>query len=172
MIVTFILVGLLISGIGFFVFRRSRRAGAQAFTSSRSYRPRHNGNPVSFDEVAGVDEAKEELKEVVQFLRDRSKFARIGATIPKGVLLVGPPGTGKTLLARVVASEARVNYFATSASEFMEMYVGVGAARIRDLFKKAKREAPSVIFIDEIDTIGRTRASANSAMSRKNASRP
>ncbi|MBI5518244.1 MAG: ATP-dependent zinc metalloprotease FtsH [Deltaproteobacteria bacterium] len=112
---------------------------------------------VRFDDVAGVEEAKEELKEVVQFLRAPEKFVRIGAKIPRGVLLVGPPGTGKTLLARAVAGEARVAFFSLSGSEFVEMFVGVGAARVRDLFENAKEHAPCIVFIDELDALGRAR---------------
>ena len=112
---------------------------------------------VKFDDVAGVDEAKEELKEVVEFLQAPEKYGRLGAHIPKGVLLVGPPGTGKTLLARAVAGEAKVPFFSISGSEFVEMFVGVGAARVRDLFEQARAKAPAIIFIDEIDSLGRAR---------------
>ena len=112
---------------------------------------------MTFDDVAGVDEAKEELKEVVEFLREPQKFAALGARIPKGVLLVGPPGTGKTLLAKAVAGEAGVPFFSISGSEFVEMFVGVGAARVRDLFDQAKRHSPCIVFIDEIDAVGRYR---------------
>lgn len=112
---------------------------------------------VSFDDVAGVDEAKDELIEVVQFLKEPEKYSRLGAHIPKGVLLVGPPGTGKTLIARAVAGEASVPFFSISGSEFIEMFVGVGAARVRDLFEQAKKQAPAIIFIDELDALGRVR---------------
>jgi cell division protease FtsH len=112
---------------------------------------------VTFADVAGVDEAKEELKEIVAFLKDPKEHSRLGARIPKGVLLVGPPGTGKTLLARAVAGEAGVPFFSISGSEFVEMFVGVGAARVRDLFEKARKEAPAIIFIDELDALGRAR---------------
>ncbi len=112
---------------------------------------------VTFDDVAGVDEAKEELKEVVEFLKDPKRYGRLGARIPKGVLLVGPPGTGKTLLARAVAGEAGVPFFSISGSEFVEMFVGVGAARVRDLFEQARQKAPAIIFIDELDALGRAR---------------
>ena len=115
------------------------------------------GTGVSFDDVAGADEAKQELVEVVEFLRTPDKFARLGAKIPKGVLLVGPPGTGKTLLARAVAGEAGVTFFSISGSEFVEMFVGVGAARVRDLFEQAKRRAPCIVFIDELDALGKQR---------------
>src|SRR5260221_3055195 len=114
---------------------------------------------VTFDDVAGVDEAKEELKEVVQFLKHPKEWGRLGARVPKGVLLVGPPGTGKTLLARAVAGEAGVPFFAISGSEFVEMFVGVGAARVHDLFEQARQKAPAIIFIDELDALGRARAS-------------
>ena len=112
---------------------------------------------VTFDDVAGVDEAKEELVEVVQFLKEPGRYSRLGAHIPKGVLLVGPPGTGKTLIARAVAGEAGVAFFSISGSEFIEMFVGVGAARVRDLFEQAKQHAPAIIFIDELDALGRVR---------------
>jgi cell division protease FtsH len=112
---------------------------------------------IMFDDVAGIDEAKEELQEVVTFLKKPERFTAVGARIPKGVLLVGPPGTGKTLLAKAIAGEAGVPFFSISGSEFVEMFVGVGASRVRDLFKKAKDNAPCIIFIDEIDAVGRQR---------------
>ena len=112
---------------------------------------------VTFADVAGVDEAKAELQEVVEFLKDPKKYGRLGARVPKGVLLVGPPGTGKTLLARAVAGEAGVPFFSISGSEFVEMFVGVGAARVRDLFEQARQKAPAIIFIDELDALGRAR---------------
>ena len=112
---------------------------------------------VKFDDVAGADEAKEELKEVVEFLKEPQKFAALGARIPKGVLLVGPPGTGKTLMAKAVSGEAGTPFFSISGSEFVEMVVGVGASRVRDLFEQAKRNSPCIIFIDEIDAVGRYR---------------
>src|SRR6185295_15923326 len=111
----------------------------------------------TFKDVAGVDEAKFELQEVVSFLRDPKAFGRLGARIPKGILLVGPPGTGKTLLARAVAGEAGVPFFSISGSEFVEMFVGVGAARVRDLFEQARKNAPCIVFVDEIDAVGRQR---------------
>ena len=113
---------------------------------------------VTFDDVAGIDEAEEELAEIVDFLRTPAKYQRLGGRIPRGVLLAGPPGTGKTLLARAVAGEAGVPFFSLSASEFVELIVGVGASRVRDLFKQAKEAAPSIIFIDELDAIGRSRS--------------
>ncbi|NDE62241.1 MAG: ATP-dependent metallopeptidase FtsH/Yme1/Tma family protein, partial [Cyclobacteriaceae bacterium] len=112
---------------------------------------------ITFDNVAGLDEAKEEIQEIVEFLKNPSKFTKLGGKIPKGALLVGPPGTGKTLLAKAVAGEAGVPFFTLSGSDFVEMFVGVGAARVRDLFKQAKEKAPCIIFIDEIDAIGRSR---------------
>ncbi len=118
-----------------------------------------NGKKVTFDDVAGVDEEKAELQEIVDFLRNPQKFTKIGARIPHGILLAGPPGTGKTLLARAVAGEAGVQFLSISGSDFMEMYVGVGASRVRDLFEQAKKLAPSIIFIDEIDAVGRKRGS-------------
>ena len=112
---------------------------------------------VTFDDVAGVDEAKDELKEIVDFLKDPKAYGRLGGRMPKGVLLVGPPGTGKTLLAKAVAGEAKVPFFSISGSEFVEMFVGVGAARVRDLFEQARAKAPAIIFIDELDALGRAR---------------
>jgi cell division protease FtsH len=151
---------LLLIGLFYFLIRAGRGAQNQAFNFGRSRarlvladRPK-----VTFADVAGAEEAKEDLKEVVEFLKDRWKFQSIGATIPKGILLVGPPGTGKTLLARALAGEANVPFFSISGSEFVEMFVGVGAARVRDLFAQAKRSAPCIMFIDEIDAVGRQRA--------------
>src|SRR5690348_14173723 len=115
---------------------------------------------VTFADVAGVDEAKEELREVIEFLKTPEKFTKLGGKIPKGILLVGPPGTGKTLLARAVAGEAGVTFFSISGSEFVEMFVGVGAARVRDLFEQARKHAPAIVFIDELDSLGRARGSA------------
>ena len=112
---------------------------------------------VNFEAVAGVDEAKEELKEIVDFLKTPQKFTELGAKVPRGALLIGPPGTGKTLLAKAVAGEAGVPFFSISASEFVEMFVGVGASRVRDLFNEAKKNAPCIIFIDELDSVGRQR---------------
>jgi len=150
--------------IAFFVWTLTRQAkgqGMQAFTFGQSKAritdPNDKNNKVTFKDVAGVKEAKEELKEIVDFLKNPKKFLDIGARIPKGVILTGAPGTGKTLLARAVAGEASVPFFHLSGSEFVEMFVGVGASRVRDLFKMAKRAAPSIIFIDEIDAVGRVR---------------
>jgi len=125
------------------------KSGAKVYTSQKT--------PVTFADVAGMAEAKQELREVVDYLKDPKKFSRIGGKVPKGVLLVGPPGTGKTLLARAVAGEAGVTFFSISASQFIEMFVGVGASRVRDLFAGARKVAPSIIFIDELDAVGRSR---------------
>ena len=134
--------------------------GAAAFGRSRAQRVEPSGHTVDFDDVAGIDEAKAELTELVDFLKDPDKYRRLGGRIPRGVLLTGPPGTGKTLLARALAGEARVPFFSISASEFVEMFVGVGASRVRDLFKQAKEAAPAIVFVDELDAIGRSRAGA------------
>jgi cell division protease FtsH len=127
------------------------------FGKSKAKLLTENKNRVTFDDVAGVDEAKEELQEVVDFLKDPAKFQRLGGKIPKGALLIGPPGTGKTLIARAVAGEAGVPFFTISGSDFVEMFVGVGASRVRDMFEQAKKNAPCIIFIDEIDAVGRHR---------------
>jgi cell division protease FtsH len=152
---------LLITGL-FFLFRRSNNlpggpGQAMNFGKSRARFQMEAKTGVKFDDVAGIEEAKEELQEVVTFLKQPEKFTAVGARIPKGVLLVGPPGTGKTLLAKAIAGEAGVPFFSISGSEFVEMFVGVGASRVRDLFKKAKDNAPCIIFIDEIDAVGRQR---------------
>jgi cell division protease FtsH len=143
----------------FFLFRSARGANSQAMSFGRSRARLFPANTptVTFDDVAGVEEAKQEVHEVVDFLKSREKFQRLGARIPKGMLLVGPPGTGKTLLARAIAGEAGVPFFSISGSEFVEMFVGVGASRVRDLFDQAKRNTPCIIFIDEIDAVGRHR---------------
>lgn len=143
----------------FILFRAARGANNQAlsFGRSRARLSPPDKPTVTFDDVAGVDEAKQELHEVVEFLKSREKFQSLGARIPRGVLLVGPPGTGKTLLARAVAGEAGVPFFSISGSEFVEMFVGVGASRVRDLFDQAKRHAPCIVFVDEIDAVGRQR---------------
>lgn len=150
---------LLFGGLIFFLFFRARGANSQAlsFGRSRARLSAPDKPTVTFDDVAGVDEAKQELHEVVEFLNSREKFQSLGARIPKGVLLVGPPGTGKTLLARAVAGEAGVPFFSISGSEFVEMFVGVGASRVRDLFDQAKRHTPCIVFVDEIDAVGRQR---------------
>ncbi len=152
---------LLIGGL-FFLFRRSNNAPggpgqAMNFGKSKARFMMEAKTGVVFDDVAGIEEAKEELQEVVTFLKKPERFTAVGARIPKGVLLVGPPGTGKTLLAKAIAGEAGVPFFSISGSEFVEMFVGVGASRVRDLFKKAKESAPCIIFIDEIDAVGRQR---------------
>jgi cell division protease FtsH len=150
---------ILFGGLLFFLFRRAQGMNSQAMSFGRSRAKLFpiNAPTVTFDDVAGVDEAKQELSEVVEFLRSREKFQKLGARIPKGLLLIGPPGTGKTLLARAVAGEAKVPFFSISGSEFVEMFVGVGASRVRDLFDQAKRNTPCIIFIDEIDAVGRHR---------------
>ncbi len=139
------------------IMRQTRGTGnPMAFAKAKAKLPT-DGNRITFDEVAGADEEKEELKEIVEFLKSPEKFNSLGARIPKGVLLMGPPGTGKTLLAKAVAGEAGVPFFSISGSDFVEMYVGVGASRVRDLFEQAKKNAPSIVFIDEIDAVGRHR---------------
>jgi len=150
---------LLFGALIFFLFRSARGANSQAMSFGRSRARLLQGSTptVTFDDVAGVEEAKQELHEVVEFLKSREKFQSLGARIPKGILLIGPPGTGKTLLARAVAGEAGVPFFSISGSEFVEMFVGVGASRVRDLFDQAKRNTPCIIFIDEIDAVGRHR---------------
>ena len=145
----------------FWIFRRmsgSRTAGALGRSRARRYQP--GRETVTFADVAGIDEAKQELTEIVDFLRDPDKYRRLGGRIPRGVLLSGPPGTGKTLLARAVAGEAGAPFFSMSASEFVEAIVGVGASRVRDLFRQAKKESPAIVFIDELDAVGRARSSA------------
>ena len=154
-------VPVLILGVIFYVFfiRQAQNGGNQAMSFGRSKAKRLNDNvpKVTFDDVAGVDEAKQELQEVVEFLKNAKKFQALGAKIPKGVLLLGPPGCGKTMLARAIAGEAGVPFFHISGSDFVEMFVGVGASRVRDLFDTAKANRPSLIFIDEIDAVGRQR---------------
>src|SRR5690606_11003743 len=143
----------------FFLLNQAQGGGGKVmnFGKSRARLYTEDKKKVTFDDVAGADEEKQELVEVVEFLKDPRKFAAVGARIPKGVLLVGPPGTGKTLLARAVAGEAGVPFFSISGSDFVEMFVGVGASRVRDLFENAKKNAPCIIFIDEIDAVGRQR---------------
>jgi len=133
------------------------RGGAMGFGKSKAKLLTEKNGRVTFDDVAGIDEAKEELEEIVEFLRNPQKFSRLGGKIPKGALLVGPPGTGKTLLARAIAGEAGVPFFTISGSDFVEMFVGVGASRVRDMFEQAKKNAPCIVFIDEIDAVGRAR---------------
>jgi len=156
---TFLLPTLFLVGIFVFMMRQAQGSNNQAISFGKSRARLFTGNKptVTFSDVAGVDEAKEELIEVVEFLKYPDKFAALGARIPRGVLLVGPPGTGKTLLSRAVAGEAGVPFFSISGSEFVEMFVGVGASRVRDLFDQAKRNAPCIVFVDEIDAVGRQR---------------
>jgi cell division protease FtsH len=158
-ILTNLFVVVLLLSLVIFLMRRSANASGQAmsFGKSRARFQMEAKTGIQFSDVAGVDEAKEDLQEVVTFLKQPEKFTAIGAKIPKGVLLIGPPGTGKTLLAKAIAGEAGVPFFSISGSEFVEMFVGVGASRVRDLFKKAKENAPCLIFIDEIDAVGRQR---------------
>ena len=147
-------------GIAFFVLRQMQKgggSGAMGFGKCRAKLLTAEAGPVTFDDVAGIDEAREELQEIVEFLKDPTKFARLGGKIPKGALLVGSPGTGKTLLARAIAGEAGVPFFTISGSDFVEMFVGVGASRVRDMFEQAKKNAPCIVFIDEIDAVGRHR---------------
>jgi len=150
---------LIFGALLFFIFRSARGANSQALTFGRSRARLFPANTptITFNDVAGVEEAKQEVHEVVDFLKSREKFQSLGARIPKGMLLIGPPGTGKTLLARAIAGEAGVPFFSISGSEFVEMFVGVGASRVRDLFDQAKRNSPCIIFIDEIDAVGRHR---------------
>jgi cell division protease FtsH len=162
-LLSWVVPALVFFGVWFFLVRRfASQQGLGSFMSvgksrAKVYVEKQTG--VTFADVAGVDEAKEELREIVEFLKEPQKYGRLGARIPKGVLLVGPPGTGKTLLARAVAGEAGVAFFSISGSEFVEMFVGVGAARVRDLFEQARQKAPAIIFIDELDALGRARGS-------------
>ena len=151
---------LLLIGVWIFFMNRMQgggRGGAMGFGKSRAKLLTEKQGRVTFDDVAGIDEAKEELEEIVEFLRNPQKFSRLGGQIPRGALLVGPPGTGKTLLARAIAGEAGVPFFTISGSDFVEMFVGVGASRVRDMFEQAKKNAPCIVFIDEIDAVGRNR---------------
>jgi len=151
---------LLILGVAFFALRQVQKgggSGAMGFGKSKAKLLTERQGRVTFDDVAGIDEAREELQEIVEFLRDPNRFAKLGGQIPKGALLVGSPGTGKTLLARAIAGEAGVPFFTISGSDFVEMFVGVGASRVRDMFEQAKKNAPCIVFIDEIDAVGRHR---------------
>src|SRR5947207_2879010 len=150
---------LLFIGVWIFFMRQMQGGGAKAlsFGKARARLISEKQNKVTFQDVAGVDEAKEELREIIDFLKDPQKFQKLGGKIPKGVLLVGPPGTGKTLLAKAIAGEANVPFFSISGSDFVEMFVGVGASRVRDLFEQGKKHAPCIIFMDEIDAVGRHR---------------
>ncbi len=156
---SYILPIILIGGLFWFIFRQAQGSNnaAMAFGKSKARMFTGEHPTVTFEDVAGIDESKEELKEVVEFLKEPQKFIQLGARIPKGVLLVGPPGTGKTLLAKAVSGEAGVPFFSISGSEFVEMFVGVGASRVRDLFEQAKRHSPCIVFVDEIDAVGRQR---------------
>jgi len=156
---SFLLPGLLVVGLIYFMFRQAQGTNNQALSFGKSRARMFTGEhpTVTFEDVAGADEAKQDLQEVVEFLKEPEKFVSLGARIPKGVLLVGSPGTGKTLLAKAVSGEAGVPFFSISGSEFVEMFVGVGASRVRDLFDQAKRHSPCIVFVDEIDAVGRHR---------------
>ena len=159
-LISSVLPVLFIVGVFYFVFRQQiRMAGKSAFSfgKSKARMMTRDRNKVTFKDVAGIDEAKEELSEIVEFLRDPRRFQKLGGRIPKGVLMIGPPGTGKTLLAKAIAGEADVPFFSISGSDFVEMFVGVGASRVRDMFEQGKKNAPCLIFIDEIDAVGRSR---------------
>ena len=162
-IVPYVVVILVFGLLWYFLFLRQSGGGGGGganparFGKARTHTLSETGKKVSFDDVAGADEEKAELEEIVEFLKDPQRFIDLGARIPKGVLLVGPPGTGKTLLARAVAGEAGVNFLSISGSDFVELYVGVGASRVRDLFEQAKKDSPAIVFIDEIDAVGRQR---------------
>src|SRR5512144_2169436 len=155
----YILPVIFMAGVLWFIFRQAQGSNNAAMAFGKSKARMFSGEhpTVTFEDVAGIDESKEELKEVVEFLREPQKFIQLGARIPKGVLLVGPPGTGKTLIAKAVSGEAGVPFFSISGSEFVEMFVGVGASRVRDLFDQAKRHSPCIVFVDEIDAVGRQR---------------
>ena len=162
MFVPYLLIALLFLGLWFFMMNRASEGSGgdknvMRFAKARTTTSADAGNTVTFDDVAGADEEKAELQEVVDFLKNPEKYTRLGARIPKGILLVGPPGTGKTLIAKAVAGEAGVHFLSISGSDFVELYVGVGASRVRDLFEQAKKQAPAIIFIDEIDAVGRQR---------------
>ena len=164
MILSVVLPTLLLFGLLMFSMRRMNKGGGimgmgVGKSKAKAYVQKETG--VTFKDVAGEDEAKENLTEIVNYLHDPSKYQEIGASMPKGVLLVGPPGTGKTMLAKAVAGEANVPFFSMSGSEFVEMFVGMGASKVRDLFKQAKEKAPCIVFIDEIDAIGKKRDGAS-----------
>ena len=153
---------LLMVGLFYFIFARQMRGagnGALQFGKSRARMLVPGKDKLTLKDVAGIDEAKEEMQEIVDFLKDPAKFRRLGGKIPRGVLMVGPPGTGKTLLAKAIAGEADVPFFSISGSDFVEMFVGVGASRVRDMFEEGKKHSPCLIFIDEIDAVGRSRFS-------------
>merc|ERR1712070_432865 len=150
---------LLLIGVWIFFMRQMQGGGGKAMGLGKSKAKLLNekSGKVTFDDVAGVEEAKDDLQEIIEFLKDPSKFQRLGGKIPKGALLIGPPGTGKTLLAKAIAGEANVPFFSISGSDFVEMFVGVGASRVRDMFEQGKKHSPCIIFIDEIDAVGRSR---------------
>ena len=150
---------LLLIGVWVFFMRQMQggKGGAMGFGRSKAKLLTEAQGKVTFNDVAGVEEAKQEVEEIVEFLKDPKKFSRLGGKIPKGALLIGPPGTGKTLLARAIAGEANVPFFSISGSDFVEMFVGVGASRVRDMFEQGKKHAPCIIFVDEIDAVGRSR---------------
>ena len=155
---------LLLVGVWIYFMNRMQgggKGGAMGFGKSRAKLLTEKQGNVTFDDVAGIDEAKEELEEIVDFLRNPEKFSRLGGKIPKGALLEGAPGTGKTLLARAIAGEAGVPFFSISGSDFVEMFVGVGASRVRDMFEQAKKNSPCILFIDEIDAVGRARGAGH-----------
>ena len=154
---------LFIIGIWVFMLRQMQSGGNKALGKSRAKLLNNQQKRVTFKDVAGVEEAKEELQEIIEFLKEPQKFQKLGGRIPKGVLMMGPPGTGKTLLARAIAGEANVPFFSISGSDFVEMFVGVGASRVRDLFEQGKKNAPCIVFIDEIDAVGRHRVQALAA---------
>ncbi|MGD8463967.1 MAG: AAA family ATPase, partial [Anaerolineae bacterium] len=158
-ILSWVLPVILISAFFLIIFRQAQSSGNQAMSFGKSRARMFTGEKptVTFDDVAGVEEAKQELAEVVEFLKEPQKFIALGARIPKGVILMGAPGTGKTLMAKAVSGEAGVPFFSISGSEFVEMFVGVGASRVRDLFEQAKRNSPCIVFVDEIDAVGRHR---------------
>jgi cell division protease FtsH len=157
LLLTTVLPVLVLIVIWFYIMRRTQTGGALTFGQSKAKLVRPDTTQVTFADVAGVDEVRDEVQEIVEYLKDQKRFSRLGAEIPKGVLLVGAPGTGKTLLAKAMAGEAHVPFFSISGSDFVEMFVGVGAARVRDMFEKAKASTPCIIFIDEIDAVGRKR---------------
>lgn len=164
--IKFLFFGFLIINLAGLLFNRGQQGNTSPFSIGRSNARIYSEGTmdVTFDDVAGIDEAKAELSEIVDFLQHGAKYILLGAKIPKGVLLVGPPGTGKTLLAKAIAGEAKVPFFSISGSEFIEMFVGVGASRVRDLFDRAKKQAPAIVFIDELDALGKSRAAAGSLM--------
>ncbi|RLE30722.1 cell division protein FtsH, partial [Candidatus Acetothermia bacterium] len=156
-LIVYMLPVILIIAFWTYMMRRMQGGGALSFGQSRAKLVTKEFTKVTFKDVAGIDEVIEEVREIVEYLKSPGRYTRLGAEIPKGVLLVGPPGTGKTLLARAIAGEAAVPFYSISGSDFVEMFVGVGAARVRDMFNKAKANAPCIIFIDEIDAVGRKR---------------